>query len=244
MTWRCLSVIWRQTFWALIVLCGCASTHNLKTDGSNPFGGGFADQEIVPGLYYMTAIGNTSPWPSFSAAIGTWRGRADQLCGKDAYQELTASTAAGFQGFTPAYVRPGLMLDVPKYNTSISGYILCASSRMTRNEAIKYLTDLAATKRKELIAGHRMELEKLGGGDCGTNDTETSAETFFRRGKVLSATDDYKSAMNCFMRAQEREQGTAVYRDSCSAIGTMYELGWGVEKDISTAMAWFRKAGL
>ena len=135
-----------------------------------------------------------------------------------------------------------MMLYLPKYNTSVSGYILCDTSGMTRIEAIKYLENLAATKANELMSSRKRELDELGGGSCGTE--EASAESFFRRGKILSAIDDYKSAMNCFMRAQQLEQGTTVYRESCSAIGTMYELGWGVEKDMATAMSWFRKAGL
>ncbi len=226
----------------LAILAGCSSTHNLKMDGYNPLGGGFADEELRPGFHQLTAIGNMAPWPSFSSAIGTWRGRADQLCGKDAYQEIIKSQDVGFQGYTPTYIRPGLMPDVPKYNASVSGYILCNSSGMTPGEAVKYLNDLAAAKAKELAASHRKDLEDLGGGTCNEDDTGASADSFFRRGKILSAMNDYKSALNCFLQAQQREQGTSVYRDTCFAIGTMYELGWGVEKDISTAMAWFRKA--
>ena len=235
---------WTQALLTLVLAGGCSSTHNLKTDGHNPLGGGFADEEIRSGLYHLTATGNMSPWPSFSAAIGTWRGRADQLCGKNSYQQIVQSHGDGYQGTSPTYVGPGLMLNLPKYNTSVSGYILCDSSGMTRNEAIKYLDDLAARNAEELMSSRRRELEELGGDSCIPGDAGTSAETLYRRGKILSAMNDYKPAMNCFMRAQEQEQGTSIYRESCSAIGTMYELGWGVEKDISTAMSWYRKAGL
>jgi len=241
---RCLLQSLPLALLTLVVAGGCTSTHNLKTDGHNPLGGGFADEEIRSGLYLLTATGNMSPWPSFTAANGTWRGRADQLCGKNAYQEITISRDAGYQGTTPTYVSPSMMLDIPRHNTSVSGYVLCNASGMTRNEAIKYLTELAAMKAQERMSSHREELEKLGGTDCSVDEIGMSAETLFRRGKLLLATNDYKSAMNCFTRAQELEQGTSVYRESCSSIGTMYELGWGVEKDIPTAMSWYRKAGL
>ncbi|MCB1727227.1 MAG: hypothetical protein KDI22_07335 [Gammaproteobacteria bacterium] len=44
-----------------IVLAGCSSSHDLKRDGENLFGGGFADREITPGLYQLTASANTTP---------------------------------------------------------------------------------------------------------------------------------------------------------------------------------------
>ena len=112
------------------------------------------------------------------------------------------------------------------------------------SEATKHHNDLITMKAQELKASHRAELEKLGGIDCNTGGSGRSAETLFRRGKFLLATHDYKSAMTCFMQAQELEQGSFVYQESCSAIGSMYELGWGVEKDIPTAMSWYHKAGL
>jgi TPR repeat protein len=35
-----------------------------------------------------------------------------------------------------------------------------------------------------------------------------------------------------------------VYRDACSKIATMNELGWGVDKNKETAKVWLKKAGL
>lgn len=237
-------------FLALIALSGCASTHNLKTDGMNPLGGGFVEDEVRPGFYRLTATANLAPWPSFEAARQTWRGRADQLCGENAYQEIGESQDAGYRGSTSAYVHPGLMVNAPSFNTSLSGYVLCNASGMTREMAIKYLDDQAvaqaaqaAARANQLMSDRRKEIEALGGSNCGNGDANASAESFFRRGKILLALYEYKAAMTCFMQAQDRGQGTTVYRDSCSSIGTMYELGWGVEKDMTQAMSWFRKAG-
>ncbi len=241
-----LGVLLGQAFLVLMVIAGCSSSHNLKTDGRNALGGGFSDQEIRQGLYQLTAIGNLAPWPSFSAAIGTWRGRADELCGKDAYQEIIIESNAGYKGTTPTYISPGRMLDLPKFNTRLSGYLLCNSSGMTREEAINYLDALEATKAQELIANRNKELEELGGRSC-ISSSIAPAESFFQRGKILSALEDYKSAMSCYMQAQaqaQEQQDSNIYRESCSAIGTMYELGWGVERSLPTAMEWYKKAGL
>lgn len=231
-----------RVFIATLTLCGCVSTHNLNVDGPNAFGGGFIDREILPGFYYLTAIGNVSPWPSFSAAIGTWRLRADQLCGENAYQEIRASVSDGLKGLTTVNIRPGITLDVPKYNTSIGGYILCASSGISHDEAVRYLDDLAADNRRLLISGHRKALEDLGG-HCGEAEKETSPEVNYRRGKEFVALDDYKSALTCFLLVHDQAPGTGLDLDACFAIGTMYEMGWGVEKDASTAKAWYKKSG-
>jgi len=75
----------------------------MKTDGNNPLGGGFADKELQPGLYQLTARGNMAPWPSFGAAKTTWETRAEQLCGKGAYQEILETQDAGLRGDTLVY---------------------------------------------------------------------------------------------------------------------------------------------
>jgi len=235
---------WGITLAALAVQAGCTSTHNRKTDGFNPSGGGFYDQEILPGLYRMTASSNRSLWPTFGAAIETWRGRADQLCGSNQYQEIVASQDAGYQGTATAYVRSGIPLSAPLYNTTITGHILCNNSGMTRSQAIAYLDELAKRKAMDEKEAQARELNELGGRDCGTDDPLASPENLLHRGKILSSLNDYQSALTCFMRAQALEKGTSVYREACIAIGTMLELGWGIEKDMQKAMTWYKNGGL
>ncbi|MEJ1958275.1 MAG: hypothetical protein WDM70_01505 [Nitrosomonadales bacterium] len=55
--------------------------------------------------------------------------------------------------------------------------------------------------------------------------------------------NDYKGAMVCFLRAQE-ENNSQIYKDSCSQIAMMYELGWGAEKDEKASKYWLQKVGL
>lgn len=235
---------WCITLAALAVQAGCASTHNRKTDGFNPSGGGFYDQEILPGLYRMTASSNRSLWPSFGAAIDTWRGRADQLCGSNQYQEIVASQDAGYQGAATVYVRSGIPISAPHYNTTITGHILCNNSGMTRSQAIAYLDEQAKRRAMEENEAQAMELNELGGKNCGTDDRLSSPENLLRRGKILSSRSEYQSALACFMRAQALEEGTNAYREACIAIGTMLELGWGIEKNLQEAMIWYKKGGL
>jgi tetratricopeptide (TPR) repeat protein len=232
------------TFAALVVQAGCASTHNRKTDGFNPSGGGFYEQEILPGFYRMTASSNRSLWPTFGAAIDTWRGRADQLCGSNQYQEIVASQDAGYQGAATVHVRSGIPLSAPLYNTTITGHILCNNSGMTRSQAIAYLDEQAKRRATEENEAQARELDELGGKNCGTDDQLANPENLLRRGKILSSRSEYQSALACFMRAQALEEGTSAYREACIAIGTMLELGWGVEKNLQEAMTWYKKGGL
>ena len=228
----------------LALIAGCSSTHNFKTDGHSAFGGGFADYQLRPGLYEMIAKGNATPWPSFGAAIDTWRGRADELCGKDAYQEIVTDQDLGKREDIPAYLYPGQKVPLQQFNPTIRGYVLCNTSGMTHKEATKYLKELPAAQAQELALNRRKELDELGGDDCSGSDAGISAETYYRRGKILMDLNEYKPSMSCFLQAQERERDTQVYKESCSAIGMMYELGWGVDKDLPTAMSWYKKAGL
>ena len=238
-----------RTYWACIVivlapLAACSSSHNFKTDGHSMFGGGFADEEIQPGLNEMTATGNFAPWPSFGAAAGTWKTRADQLCGKGAHLEIVMNRDAVYRAEVSTYTGLGKVISLPKFNATMSGYVLCNSSSMTRSDAIKYLEELPVIRAKEFALNQKVELDLLGGGNCASNNDDDSAETYYRRGKILMELNDYKSAMLCFLQSQERESNTNVYRESCSSIGMMYELGWGIDKDIPTAKAWYKKAGL
>ncbi|MFI4939631.1 MAG: hypothetical protein ACHP7O_04705 [Burkholderiales bacterium] len=245
---RCIiNMVWLLIAITVAALAGCSSAHNLNTDGSNPWGGGFRDQEIKPGFYRLTATGNVTIWPSFGAAIGTWRGRADQLCGTNAYQEIVEGQSEGYRGNLQSYIYKYGTVDLPKYNTSIWGYILCNASGTTPEEAVNYLNEIEAANIQAQIARTKEELEeleKLGGSGCNVSDASTTAENFLRRGKILSSIEDYQSAMKCFMQIQEMGKDTNIYRESCSAIGLMYELGQGVEKDLPEAKRWYKKAGL
>ncbi len=186
-----------------------------------------------------------SPWPSFSAAIATWENRADQLCGKGAYQEILSDRDNGYRGEESVYVVAlNGMLRYSKYNATISGFILCDSSPMKPEQAYNYVDNLPALLAKEAADGNRAELDRLGGGECSENAPKVLADNYFKRGIILVSLGEHKAAMACLMMAQEVEKDTLVYRDACTQISMMYELGWGVDKDIEMSKAWLKKAGL
>lgn len=91
---------------------------------------------------------------------------------------------------------------------------------------------------------HQDTLDELGGSNCENADQAMTAANFLNRGKILLATSRYEPALSCFLEVQQREVGTTVFKEACIAIGTMYELGWGVEKDAESAMPRVTEGGL
>ena len=69
-------------------LFGCASSHNLETDGRSLLGGGYRETKLRDGIYRISVKTNWSPWVNTSAARSSWRARAQHLCGSDEFREL------------------------------------------------------------------------------------------------------------------------------------------------------------
>jgi tetratricopeptide (TPR) repeat protein len=236
-------VSWIYLATLVLVMGGCASSHNYRLDGANPLGGGFSDRELKPGFYELLARSNAAPWASFDAARATWTKRAHQLCGDQGFLEIVQSEDSGRSGTMPSYVR-GQVFDLPRYNTSIAGYVLCKSAGITLDEAHQYLNEIRAAAATERLNSFKAQLANLGGSNCSEVDPAVTAETYFQRGKVLIALNQYDAAMRCLQKALEGEKDTYIYRESCFLIATMYELGWGVGKNMETASMWRKKAGL
>jgi hypothetical protein len=239
---NCKVVVSFLFFLLQLGLTGCASNHNLDTDGHSAFGGGFTEKNLAPGLFKVIAIANLTPWPNTGAAISTLRARGTALCGSDAFQEIVDSQGEGDGGSSIVRMKFGQVLALPKYNASIRAYVLCNSSRMTRDQAIKYVEDRRIAQSKEVVAARENALAELGGGDCSTHTDTDSPDRYLQRGKLLKIMAEYKAAMVCFSQAQRSEPVSATYRNACFEIATFYELGWGVERDIPTAVSWYKKA--
>ena len=153
-------------------------------------------------------------------------------------------------------------VDNTKFTTSVSdsyrGRVTEENMRTSLQHALEQFTtelqQIGAGKLKngnkevaaqEMSDDQKSELENLGSIDCSASSAQkVSVETYFRHGKALIASNEYKPAMACFLRAQEGEKDSYAYRESCSQIATMYELGWGVDKDTETAKIWLKKSGL
>jgi hypothetical protein len=71
-----------------LLIAGCASTHNLATDGSNALGGGFTESKIADGIYQIYVRTNWAPWENQTAARNDWRARAERMCGSGKFREV------------------------------------------------------------------------------------------------------------------------------------------------------------
>lgn len=226
------------------LISGCASTHNLRTDGLSAFGGGFYEEELAGGLYRIVAKSNMSVWPNFAAARSTWGIRADQLCGKDSYASFDVDVIDGRARAFPLVVSPGVVIPAANYNATLSGYILCNSSSLTIQDARNFIREQPIRAKERATEVLLKDLDLLGGGNCAQGQSDLSVENYFHRGKVLYSLERYLEAKTCFLHAQERDVDSFYYKQACEMLGLMYEVGMGVEKNLSTAHGWYRKAGL
>lgn len=123
----------------LLAIGACSSTHDLKRDGTNIFGGGFIDDKIGPGLYLIKAFSNTSFFATHESAAETFEYRAMQLCPNgyeelrvisDAYESMTPGPTVPVPGF------PGVAVSGPKQViTSKIGHVRCRDAPITYKEA-------------------------------------------------------------------------------------------------------------
>jgi hypothetical protein len=123
-------------------LLGCASTHDLKKDGPNIFGGGYIDEQIAPGLYLIKGFSNTSPFVTSDAAARTFENRARQLCAKG-YVEVRALADSYKSNLAAPFVpipSTGIGVRGPtSVVTSKIGHVLCVDSPLTPKEALALL---------------------------------------------------------------------------------------------------------
>lgn len=120
----------------LILLCSCSSTHDLKRDGINIFGGGFLDDQIGDGFYLVKGFSNESMFVTKDSAANTFEYRAKQLC-PQGYEEVRAHTNAYKSAIPSMDPTPGFPVIKAPRNviTSKIGYILCSNSPVSLEEA-------------------------------------------------------------------------------------------------------------
>ena len=129
-----------------IVLTACTSMHDFRKDGHNVLLGGFYDFELKPGLHRVVASSNLMLWTYKSAPRTTWRERAEQLCGEQAYQELDVkeySRSVGAGGIGGGVI------------TVKEGFALCPRSKLTLTGANAEIQRLAKwVQEMDLVYSH------------------------------------------------------------------------------------------
>jgi hypothetical protein len=114
---------------AAALLCGCASSHNLATDGTNLLGGGYRQSKVHEGIFQISVKTNWAPWTNTSAARRSWRDRARESCGSEKFREL--EIVEGSYDQLPAY-----MGVAPYIVTTRDGFAVCESANLSDAAAL------------------------------------------------------------------------------------------------------------
>lgn len=205
--------------------------------------GGFLLMKTKPGPHLITVQSgglSRGQWIYAPKGIGV-----DAAPGTRRYVQLSLVTVGISQNTTYRAVELSVVAeaDALKKLTALRQSYSTPANPDRDAELRRINTDSEMAAAKSPSSGRQAESPTPGEDDCGKDASDADSEKYFLRGKALLASNRYRAAMECFLRAQENKEDSRIYRESCSAIGTMYELGWGVEKDIPAAMGWFKKAG-
>jgi hypothetical protein len=115
----------------LMSVAGCASNHDLSK-GTNMLGGGYKQEEIGQGLFFIYARSNHAPWANVEAARATWRTGAERACASAEYDELKIQENEKDTGLQNS---GGLRYLV----TERTGYAKCDSSTLSKEETDKLI---------------------------------------------------------------------------------------------------------
>jgi hypothetical protein len=105
-------------------LVGCASYGDLNEKNGASVTGGFKDQALGKGLFFVEAASGFAPWANSGGSRATFDRRASELCGGRKYTLLWIYEETG----TPTGFRS-------QKSTTVVGYILAGDSPLTIEEA-------------------------------------------------------------------------------------------------------------
>lgn len=109
-------------------LSGCASSHNLATDGNNLLGGGYFESKLHDGIFQISVKTNWAPWVNTLGARSSWQSRARELCGSDKFHELEVRESHYDQ--LPA-------IGIVRYIvTTRDGFAVCESANLSDEAAL------------------------------------------------------------------------------------------------------------
>lgn len=120
----------------------CSSTHDLKNEGINPFGGGYIDDLLGDGLYLIKAFANLSIKAHESAGETFQRG-AKTLC-KNGYQEINlVADSHAAQKSALVWLPQGksvipILTKGMRFDSKIA-YVQCLDSKLNHEEVEKII---------------------------------------------------------------------------------------------------------
>ncbi|WP_076540387.1 SEL1-like repeat protein [Shewanella sp. UCD-KL21] len=218
---------------AIITLASCASYRDANIDGYSVINGGFTDRKVMDGLFYVEVHGGSSAISNLSSVAKNWKKRAAELCAGE-FQKFEYQALDVKQPYS--YYSPNA-LTIDYYVSQASGYAVCATYDGEMTE-INNLISGRSTEINKAIETETLFLKK------GCDDTTQSIVDLENAGVSLFKEKKYLAAKNIFYCVYQKDEYTLTQKKSYEILGTMNELGLGMDKDMKQAMFWYQKAGL
>lgn len=109
----------------VLVVAGCASTHDLS-QGPNVWGGGVYREQVQPGLHRIVVKSNVAPWTNRDTVAAQWQEEAGRLCG-GGHRAVRVEDLVE-EEHAPMFL---LGLSLPYLVTVRRGYALCDSAGLS-----------------------------------------------------------------------------------------------------------------
>jgi hypothetical protein len=113
----------------VLVVAGCASTHDLSR-GPSAWGGGVYRETLQPGLHWIVVRSNVAPWTNQHTVGVQWQAEAARLCG-GGHRALRLEDRIA-QEHAPLSL---VVVSLPYLITVRKGYALCDSSGLSVEQA-------------------------------------------------------------------------------------------------------------
>lgn len=117
-----------------VLLAGCAAHTDLNHKASASVIGGFKDQKLGDGVYFIEATSGMAPWSNSRGAHATFRRRAQELCGDARFSILFV------------YEETADVTGMRHMVTTVVGYIRDDDSPLSIDEAKRVVNEKRATR--------------------------------------------------------------------------------------------------
>lgn len=218
---------------ALTTLVSCASYRDANTEGYSVINGGFTDQKIMEGLFYIEVQSGTSAISNLNTVEKNWKKRATELCTGE-YHEFQYSAVDSQQ---PYSYNSSSGLGINYYISKAYGYAVCPTYDGNMSEISNLVSGYSTEKEQAFEVSTQFQHQS-----CVT--PIENIEELENAGVVLFKEKSYSKAQEIFLCIYQQDKDQLTQRKSYETLGTMHELGLGVEKDMQQAMFWYQKAGL
>ncbi len=214
----------------IMTLTACTSYRDINTEGQSFWLGGYTNKKLDEGLFKITVESGTAPIVYKIKVFNMWNRRAKELC-DESYQAIYFNVKA----ISPTFTNNGYVI------TRATGYAKCNSFNGDLAKAKQIIQLPESVVASKLIIQNEQLTSST---DGGCNFNTMPLEKLEQKGDAFYQVRNYKDAMVCFLSVYKLDKKSLNKKHVYQRIGLMYELGYGVEKNIAKARRWYKLAGL